>query len=127
MKFRIFLKIYLVLIVFLFPFTLWMEATDDQASRITDVLDYVFWLIAIIGVVGYSYQKTILSASFWKKYLPFVIGWDAFIVYYEVTSDPELFTDEFGLGFVVAIVLIGFLILLPQYIAIYLYGYKTNT
>ena len=127
MKMRVFFKVYLVLIAILFPSTLWMEITDDQVSGVTDFLDYIFWFIGILAVVGYSFKKNILSAVFWKTFLPFIVGWDVFISYYEIKSNPEFFTEEFGLGFVIGVIVIGFLILLPQYIAIYLYGYKRNT
>ena len=39
-------------------------------------------------------------------------------------SDPDLYTEEYGTGIVIFTSIIYFALVIPEYIAIYLYGYK---
>ena len=108
--------------VILFPIILAFEITDDEPSDILDFMDYIFWLITLFGVLGYCYKINILTKTFWKSYLPFMIIWDLFIVFRDVLSDPEL-QDPY---FYIFLVVFGLLFIFPGYIGVYLYGYKAN-
>jgi len=119
MKFNTFIKIYLWIVGALLLTMLAFELTDDEPSDLTDYLDYIFWIIALMGVWGYCYSKKIFTNLFWKYYLPFIVLWDFFIIFIEVSDEPEL-QDP---AFLVFLLLIYLIILIPEYTAIYLYGY----
>ncbi len=106
----------------LFPIVFWFELTDDEFSEALDYFDYLFWLIALIGVFGYCYGKRILTKKFWQIFLPFIIIWDLFIAFYEIDLEPEL-QEPILLSIVI---IIYFVILLPEYIGLYLYSYKNQ-
>jgi len=118
----LFLKIYLWLMVISIPVLLTFEITDTETLEIMDFLDYFFWAIALVGVFGYCYGKKLLTQKFWKTYLPFVVIWDLFISYTEIHNDPE-FSDPILLS---VVIILGLIIILPEYIGLYQYGYKTN-
>jgi len=120
MKHKKFLKVYLWSMALLFLGTFWLELTDDEPSDIVDYLDYVFWLTALLGVFGYCYCKKIFANAFWKLYLPFIVIWDSFVIFRVICSDAELQKPELLAVFMVVYIIV----LLPEYVVIYLYGYK---
>lgn len=99
---------------------------DGEPLEAIDYFDYIFWSLALTGVFGYSFSKKILSISFWKFFLPFIVTWDFYILYDVIIDDPEILSDEYGIWFVMFISISYFLFMLPEYIAIYLYGYKNT-
>lgn len=93
---------------------------DEEPSRLIDYLDSLFWIVSILGVFGYAFQKEILNVKFWKVFLPFIVVWDIFIII--DTLDGILEISEPML--IIGIVIMYAGILIPQYIGLYLYGYK---
>lgn len=126
MKHLVFFKFYFWLTVLIFPIGLWSDVTDGEPLIIIDYFDYLFWGVAITGVFGYCYSKNILNVTFWRVFLPFIILWDLYVIYYFIIDDPEILLGEYSLGFVVFMVLLYLLLTLPEYIAIHLYGHKRN-
>jgi len=104
--------------VVLFPIEFWLGLSEKGFIDVLDFFDYLFWAIALMGVFGYCYSKVILKNKFWQMFLPFIIIWDVFIAYYEISSDPR-FHESLALTFFIIFYLV---FLLPQYIGIYLYG-----
>jgi hypothetical protein len=119
-----FFKFYFWLIVLLFSTAVWLDVTDGESLIIVDFFDYLFWVLAIIGIFGFCYSKKILNSIFWKLFLPFIILWDIYVIHYEIFNDPEIMSNEYGSSFIVFMVFLFLLISLPGYIVIYLYGYK---
>jgi uncharacterized membrane protein YbhN (UPF0104 family) len=115
-----FLKIYLWVMLILWPIALAFEITGGELSDIIDYLDYILWGTALLGVFGYCYDKKILSNFFWKAYLPFIVIWDFFIGYRYIKNEPEIS----GAIHICFLIIIALIIILPEYIGLYLYGYK---
>ncbi len=106
----------------LLPILLTFEITDGEPSDILDYLDYILCSTALLGVFGYCYEKKIGSKKFWKAYLPALIIWDFFIGYRDIKNDPDL-SEPILLCLIIIVCLI---IILPEYIGLYLYGYREN-
>lgn len=127
MKLKKAIKVYFWIMAVSFPILLWNDVTDGEPLREIDYLDYIFWAVALAGVFGYCYSKSILNVKFWKLFLPFIVIWDAFFITEKFLNDSEILTEEFGIEFIAFAVLLYLLIVLPQYVAIYYYSYKHNT
>ena len=94
---------------------------DDTHVEEVDYLDFCFAMLALVGVFGFTYKKVILNFNVWRVYLPFVILWD---ISYSVLRDEWVGGEKL----VLEIVALGLmlLVLIPQYIAIYLYGFHSR-
>lgn len=77
---------------------------------------------ALTGVYGYSYRKIILNNNIWKVILLFVIAVDIYSFSKVFAVDVEL--PSFTSGAIASMALVQ-LIMLPQYIALFLYGWKS--
>lgn len=117
-----FLKFYVWIMTFLVPLLFWYEFTDESVPDAVDYLDFVFWIIAMVGVVAYCYEKEVFVRRFWQAYFPFIILWDLYIVYREVAPDPEMNEPTLLLIFVV----IYLIMVVPEYIGLYLYAYGND-
>ena len=117
---RSFFKVYLIFVAILFLLIVWIEMDDPSGSDIIDYLDYLTWMVAISGVIFYTYRKLVLSEWFWRVFLPAIIVWDIFVTVRELYGEPNLDDPSFML-FVVCFYSV---ILVPQYVGLYLYGYK---
>ncbi len=83
---------------------------------IWDAVDLVITSGALAGLFLYGYKKKLFNASFWKAYFPIFIVWD---FSYNLVIEPR----ARGVNFEI-ISLIGFLFVIPIYIALYLYAFK---
>ena len=77
------------------------------------LLQLITWLIALISIYGYCYQKKIFIPIFWKIYLPALIIFD---IYGHIAS-----YDQYSFNVSYVAMIIQFF----QYIGQYLYAYKT--
>jgi hypothetical protein len=82
--------------------------------------DYIFTLLAWCGVFGYAYDRTLFSRRFWQVYLPFIVCWDIFGVYRYITASGDSADVLFAVGYGALIILI----VVPEYIGLYLYGFR---
>ena len=85
-------------------------------SGIWDIIDLLISMGALVGFFLYAYQKRFLNATFWKIYFPLHIIWD---FSFNLIIDPRVSGNAFD-----AMVFIGFLFIIPVYIAIYLYAFR---
>ena len=87
-----------------------------------DYLDVPMQIILLAGIYGYSYKQRIGNVGFWRKWLPLVILWDlaGLLIHYEPSQDNE---NTILMGVVIYIL---YLIIIPAYIAIYLYSHKSE-
>lgn len=92
-------------------------------NHIGEAFSVITIIGALAGVYGYSYRKVILTSNAWKVIFLFVIAVDIYGLSRVFTDDIEL--PPFTTGAVVRMVL-GQLIMLPQYIALFLYGWKSH-
>ncbi len=91
-----------------------------------DFFDLAFTIISCIGFFGFIYKKTFFSKAFWKKWLFIIIIWD--IIYNTLLQDYSELISEFSDLSTIEILVsmaIGIMIIIPYYVAIYLYGYKS--
>lgn len=86
-----------------------------------DVVDYATWIISLAGVFGFAYSKTILHKRVWQVWLPLAVGWDLVTLARQYSSAG---TDPVSLVFV--LVIVG-LLFVPEYVALYLYGYRSDS
>lgn len=100
--------------------SLWFNITDEEPLEAIDYFDYIFWSLALAGVFGYSFSKNILNNNFWKLFLPFIVVWDFYIIDYVIIRDPEILSEEYGVGFIIFTAIFYFLFKFPEYIGIYL-------
>lgn len=98
-----------------------LSAIYTSTFSAKDVVDWVFIVAGAAGLFGFVFIKPIGPGAFWKAFLPAFIAWDVFmrlILPSYADTRPEL------TYYIAAIVL--FAILVPQYVALYRYGYKTT-
>ena len=115
-KHKLFFKIYLVFIIF---FNLILEFKGYESFTTIDYFNYSFWVIALLAIYAYTFNKKILFTKFWQIYLFFIIIWDVFVNFYDFDFDFSYINEPIKLF----LVLLFFSIQLPTYIAIYLYGH----
>lgn len=120
MKFKKFIKYYLWIGIVLLPACIVFELIDDESFGIVDFLDYAFCVVAIVGMWGFSYGKDILVQQFWKVFSIFIIAWDVFVAFDTISSDPEYHKPFF----IVFFLIVYLIIVLPEYVSLYLYGFK---
>jgi len=93
-----------------------MAAVYFDDFRVMDIVDFVFIVIGVIGLMGYVYALRIGSAGFWRLFLPVFVLWDLFFRFIIMRPDSEIDITSYYL-----ILCILFLFLIPQYIAVYRY------
>ena len=111
-----FFKIYLWSVVILIAVSSMFTVKYSVYSIDFDWLGFlqlITWLIALISIYGYCYQKKIFIPIFWKIYLPALIIFD---IYGHIASYDQ---HSFYVSYVAMIIQIF------QYIGQYLYAYKT--
>jgi hypothetical protein len=88
-----------------------------------------FLLISILGIIGFIVKKRIITQSFWKLFLYVSIGCG---IYLELTALGLYKSVLDGRSMVVTIVswfvflLIDFILYIPMYRALFLYGYRSD-
>ncbi len=122
MKHIIFLKIYFFLLLgFLGAFFV-PSMLEYESITFIDYIAYLFEFVFLLGVFGYAFGKKIFVNRLWQIFLPLVITWDIFfLIHIADLSVIEHSTFKF-FGFS----LVYFILLLPGYIALYLYGYQNE-
>lgn len=80
--------------------------------------------ISITGLFGFAYKKIIGEKSFWKKFFILLVIIDTLYTVYEYNiglfSTEEMWRPEIVFPSLIAM-------FLPYYIALYLYGYKSDS
>lgn len=87
-----------------------------------DVVDYGTWLFSLVGVFGFAYSKIIVSKRLWQVWLPIVVLWDIGVLAKEYIYEPV----EMESWFLVLMVIMAGILILPEYLALYFYGYRSN-
>jgi hypothetical protein len=88
-----------------------------------DVIDYATWIFSVVGVFGFAYSKPILHKRLWQIWLPLVIGWDLAALARQYMADPS---EADPLLFATVVLIVGILFV-PEYVALYLYGYRSDS
>jgi len=94
---------------------------------IWDKLDLVFTAFAVTGLFAYAYKEVIFNQKFWSFWLILIVAWD--LVY------NILLTSYFGVAqqfeprqeLNIIEILIGYLFIVPEYLALYLLAFHSET
>ena len=122
---KIWWRTYFVVALSLTLISIYLESTEPPTANFSDVCDYLFTVVALAGVFGYAFQSRVLSLVFWRRYLPFVVVWDIGIGsywLYEIYPDYDV-ADTWLLVSTVGI-LAAFLLI--EYVALFLYGFRSS-
>lgn len=118
-----FWKIYFSILLFLYAIyvaaVIWFS--EEMELGIVDYIDFIFAMFALVGVFGFAFKKVVLGESVWKVYLPFLILWD---ISYSALQDEWVVGEE--LMYVIMALGLMALILIPQYVAIFRYGFRSK-
>jgi hypothetical protein len=122
--FYMFWRIYsLILVVILLPT---YSRIMKCSPTIFDYLDMVICVGALLGLIGFSFGFRIISAKLWRVYFFLVISWDLFynILITMILDLAVHLPNEVKLGWTGVIV--SFAIIIPEYIGLFRYGYKSD-
>jgi hypothetical protein len=112
-----------VLALFLLPaYSVIMKASPG----IFDYVDMIVSVGALMGFIGFAYEFRIISMSLWKFYFFLVIGWDVFYnIFISMIFDlaVHLPNEEKTSWIGVAV---SFALIVPEYVALFLYGFKSE-
>lgn len=97
------------------------------SPSISDLLDVIISLVALTGLYCYAYKYKLLSAKFWRTWLCVILVWDViyniFLTHYlGVAQQLTVGASESTL----LEILFGYLFFVPEYIALYLLGFRSS-
>lgn len=125
-------KIYFV-VVLLLQIWAYSDGLPDNGIGIFKDLDFLFTIVMLMGLFGYAFKKRFLAQSFWKIWIFVIVVWDFlygfYIINYDMKNDPEIIELMSHnllavIAVIIALIIIAFI--LPSYIAVYLYGFRSN-
>ena len=114
-------KIYFVIFSLLLLFVYY--GLLSKGITIYDSADIAISLIALTGLFGYAFTKKIHSQTLWRIWLFVIVIWDLF---YNIYLTAILGVAQGGETCNITEILIGFIFIFPEYIALYKYGYKST-
>ena len=91
-----------------------------------DYLDMIISVGALMGFIGFAFEFRIISVNLWKVYFFLGIGWDIFygiIIVKLFDLSVHLPNWEKTTWTNVAV---SFALIIPEYIGLFLYGYKSG-
>ena len=94
-----------------------------RGFSVRDAVDVPISLAGLAGVFGFVYQRSILTSLFWKAWLPVIILWDIFANFFwgGIGEMQHLTWLE-----TVAVTAVFYIVFLPGYVALYLYGFRSQ-
>lgn len=116
-------KLYLWLMVALVIGAALSEPYSEESLEAPDIIDYGTWLFSLVGVFGFAYSRAFLRRRLWQAWLPIVVVLDVGLLVKQYAED----TTELDPQFIVFLVVFFVIIVVPQYVALYLYGYGSNS
>lgn len=116
----IFLKIYFLVLVGIVGYDFFYAVQDLETIKI---LNFIILTIFLIGIYGFCFEKKIFKPIFWQIFLILIIPWNFFELFYEIDI-MSINDSKFLLLFI--FIALWFFILLPGYIAVYLYGHQNS-
>jgi len=109
---------------FILSFLLLIAYFDIFRSGATlfDFVDVIISLIALLGLFGYSFQRKIYNVRLWRTWLFVIVIWD---VVYNLLLTHTVGVAQIQIKLSLVEYMLTMLIILPEYIALFLYGYKS--
>lgn len=89
----------------------------ELAGKPAQFFDWLPTIIKTIGVHGFIFYKKILFRRFWRIFLPLVMIWDLFLIFYSISYNPL----TIAVLIFIVLVLYG-----PAYYGIFRYTSKNN-
>jgi len=93
-----------------------------ESRDILDIIYYGTWFLSLVGVFGFAYSKIIMSKRLWQVWLPIVVLWDTGVLVNQYMYEPV----EMEPWFLVLVAVITVIVILPEYLALYFYGYRSD-
>jgi hypothetical protein len=94
---------------------------------IWDLLDSIISLVAITGLFSYAYKKRMLAPRFWTVVFITIIAWD--FTYNLILTDylgvAQQIVQDYESS--IATKLVGLALVIPEYIALYLLAFKSDS
>jgi hypothetical protein len=115
-------KVYAWLLTIAFGYSS-IETFISNQMKTYDYIDLPFTIFGLVGLFGFVYKRAILNPFIWRLAFIVIIFWDAVysIFLYDYQTDTDL-----GLGFKLGAVFFITVVLAPYYVALYLYGYRSE-
>ncbi len=95
---------------------------ENELSKINILIDFFASIISLIGLFGYVYKKPIFRSVIWKVWFIICIGWQLY--YFTLTDIPD--NSEIPIVGKIIFMIIFIAFMFPFYLALYLYGYKSD-
>jgi len=92
-------------------------------AKIFEYIDLPFTIFGLVGLFGYVYKKAFFNVIIWKWYFFIIILWD---ILYSIFLYVPHTTHNLTIGLKIGVFIFLFALLLPYYIALYLYGFKSD-
>ena len=92
---------------------------SSASMNIAHYFDLPISIAALVGLYGYAFRKRIGHPNFWKVWLVVIVLWDMF--YNLVLSG---WTHLARVDMIIFLLVYG--ILLPEYFALYMYGFRSD-
>ena len=89
-------------------------------SRLWQVIEFICFVAAMIGLFAFSWQKKMFTWIFWRAFLPLYTIGHLFFQYFLYMPQT---TPDVGFG-VLPQTILATILWLPLVIALYLYGFK---
>jgi len=121
MKLRNLWKIYFFISLITLLVSPFYYVLEPSTFKIKDAIDYIVWSIGLLGLFGFAYQRRIINVLFWKVWFFILVVWDTSFTINSFFEEPVKFD---GLSIFIA-AMIFIVLILPQYFAIYLFGFKS--
>ncbi len=104
----------ILLIAYFFTFRYGMQTLD--------YVDLPVSIIALIGVYGFAFRIRLISYWIWRVWLLVVLGWNGYYNFYDALISVPEYSPFILTGMVLA-----FVVLVPEYIALFLYGFRSSS
>jgi len=101
---------------------IWAAIAYSEPPHVAESADVASWVLSLVGVFGFAFSRPILVPLLWKIWVAVAFIWDIGRIVYDYAIEPEI--PEAWL--VVSVVLLVGLLIIPQYIALYLYGFRSD-
>ena len=85
-------------------------------TGIWGIVDLSLSLGALVGVFLFAYRQIFLNSVFWRVYFPLFLAWK--IIYNMIIESAG------GGALLEPAALVGFLFVVPSFLALYLYGFR---
>lgn len=102
----------------------WIIIDPEGAEAVpSDYYGLIIYVFVLLAIFGFAYSKRFLTRILWQLFFPFVLLWDLWFIF--IDGDWQ---DIMTLGItpLIASLIIIITLMIPQYIALYCYGFREH-